>query len=65
MSGTVFDVWPCAADGTNTNYLSCGSTLNAGEPTPACLIPNSGWQCAQDYERGTTDETLLVEINLD
>ncbi len=37
----------------------CAQNLSAGQPTPACKIPGSGWACGVDFERwegnGTTN----------
>lgn len=71
ISGVVRDVWGCG-DPKAVNmmdyrgpYPACGSQLNAGEPTPACKIPGSGFHCATDFERYEGNDLGLVNIKLD
>ncbi len=67
LSGLIRDVWPCAnlsipgACCINQNYY-CGESLNAGQPTPACEIPGSGWACAVDFERYIGDGIMLNSV---
>lgn len=64
MTGTLYDVWPCAND-DGVQY-SCGAKLNTGEPKPICVTNPQAFECAIDFERATgSGDTNIVNYLLD
>jgi len=61
FAGTIRDIWPCSGSPDGSR---CGAQLNAGVPTPPCAIPNSGWQCAVDFENEGGDDIGALSFNL-
>jgi hypothetical protein len=40
-------------------------TNNRSEPAPICTVADSGWACAQDFERANEDDIGMVLNYLD
>jgi fibro-slime domain-containing protein len=56
VPGILRDIWPCNVNDVNPAGTTCGSDPSNLTPVPPCDIPNSGWNCAVDFERANGDD---------